>query len=349
MRHWERRSQVRWAGCAVIAAAMLAAGCRGGGSAPASSAAPAAPAAATKPEFGTFGVDLTTQKTAVKPGDDFFAYMNGTWLDTFAIPADKASYGVGEKLDDEARANVRKIIEDSAAVKAAAGTIEQKIGDYYASFMDTARIESAGIGALKADLDHIAAAKTAADLSRLFGEPGFMSPVGVYVGPDDKNPDAYLVNLVQSGLGLPDRDYYLKDDPKLKEIRAAYVAHIGRMLTLAGVADGEAKAIRIMALETRIARAHWPAEKTRDAIANYNPKPRAAVGAFAPGLDWQAMFDALEVGTWDLFNVNTPSAVKGIAALVASQPIDDWKAYLTYHHVHNNAPYLPKPIDDENF
>ena len=342
------RRTAGWAATAVaLGSALLASGCGGGGAAPASS--PAAPAAVTKPEFGTFGVDLTTQKTAVKPGDDFFAYMNGTWLDTFAIPADKASYGVGEKLDDEARANVRKIIEDSAAVKAAAGTIEQKIGDYYASFMDTARIESAGIGALKADLDHIAAAKTAADLSRLFGEPGFMSPVGVYVGPDDKNPDAYLVNLVQSGLGLPDRDYYLKDDPKLKEIRAAYVAHIGRMLTLAGVADGEAKAIRIMALETRIARAHWPAEKTRDAIANYNPKPRAAVGAFAPGLDWQAMFDALEVGTWDLFNVNTPSAVKGIAALVASQPIDDWKAYLTYHHVHNNAPYLPKPIDDENF
>jgi len=247
--------------------------------------------------FGTFGVDLTTRKTAVKPGDDFFAYMNGQWLDNFPIPADKASYGVAEKLDDEARANVRKIIEEAAASKAASGSVEQKIGDFYASFMDTARIESAGIKALKPDLDHIAAAKSVADLSRLFGEPGYQSPIGVYVGPDDKNPDAYLANVVQSGLGLPDRDYYLKDDPKLKEIRAAYQAHIARMLMLAGVDDAAGKAARIMALETKIARAHWAAERTRDAIANYNPKNRAAVIAFAPGLDWPAMFEAMSNST----------------------------------------------------
>jgi len=331
---------------AALGIALLANGC-GGGAAPARE--PAAPAAAAKPVFGTFGIDLSTRKAAVKPGDDFFAYTNGTWLDTFPIPPDKASYGVAEKLDDEARANVRKIIEDAAGAHAAAGSIEQKIGDYYASFMDTARIESAGINALKVDLDHIAAAKTPADLSRLFGEPGVQSPIGVYIGPDDKNPDAYFVNLVQSGLGLPDRDYYLKDDPKLTEIRAAYVAHIGRLLMLAGIDDAPGQAARIMALETKIARAHWAAERTRDAIANYNPKNRAAVKAFAPGLDWQAMFDVMDVGMWDLFNVNTPSAVKDVAALVSAQPLDDWKAYLTYHHIHNHAPYLPKAIDDENF
>jgi putative endopeptidase len=326
--------------------AVVAAGC--GGSSSSSGAAPAAPAV-TKPVFGTFGVDLTTRKASVKPGDDFFASVNGAWLDSFPIPADKASYGVAEKLDDEARANVRAIIEDAAKAKAAAGTIEQKIGDFYASFMDTARIESAGINALKPELDRITAARTPSDLSRLFGEPGFQSPIGVYIGPDDKNPDAYMVNLIQSGLGLPDRDYYLQDDPKLKEIRTAYEAHIGRMLRLAGSDDADGKAARIMALETRIAKAHWAAERTRDAIANYNPKSRAAVVAFAPGLDWQAMFDAMEVGTWDLFNVNTPTAVKDVAALVRSQPLDDWKAYLTYHHIHNHAPYLPKAIDDENF
>jgi putative endopeptidase len=339
------RHVAKWGSAAVVTlVAVLAAGCSGGS--PSSSAAPAASA---KPVFGTFGVDLTTRKASVKPGDDFFAYTNGTWLDSSPIPADKASYGVAEKLDDEARANVRKIIEEAAAAKAASGTVEQKIGDFYASFMDTARIESAGINALKPELDRIAAATTASDLSRLFGEPGFQAPVGVYVGPDDKNPDAYMVNLIQAGLGLPDRDYYLKDDPKLKEVRAAYQAHIGRMLTLAGVAGAEAKAARIMALETRIAKVHWAAERTRDAIANYNPKTRAAVASFAPGLDWQAMFDVMDVGKWDLFNVNTPSAVKDVAALVASQPLDDWKAYLTYHHVHNHAPYLPKAIDDENF
>jgi putative endopeptidase len=349
MRQVRNGLRAKWVTCVVGATVVAAtAACGGSGSAPASSATPSAPAV-TKPVFGAFGVDLTTRKASVKPGDDFFVNVNGAWLDTFAIPADKASYGVAEKLDDEARANVRKIIEDAAAAKAAAGTIEQKIGDFYASFMDTARIESAGIAALKPELDRIAAAKTPADLSRLFGEPGFQSPVAVYVGPDDKNPDAYFVNLIQAGLGLPDRDYYLKDDPKLKEIRAAYQAHIGRMLALAGVDGAEGKAARIMALETRIARVHWAAERTRDAIANYNPKSRAAVTAYAPGLAWQAMFDAMDVGQWDLFNVNTPTAVKDVAALVASQPLEDWKSYLTYHHVHNHAPYLPKPIDDENF
>jgi putative endopeptidase len=332
-----------------VITALAAVACGGGGSAPAGGGSTAAPAAPAKPVYGTFGIDLTARKTAVKPGDDFFVYTNGAWLDSFPIPADKASYGVAEKLDDEARANVRKIIEGAASAKPAAGSVEQKIGDYFASFMDTGKLEAAGIGALKPDLDRIAAATSASDLAKLFGAPGFQSPVGVYIGPDDKDPDSYFVNLVQSGLGMPDRDYYLKDDPKLKEVRAAYLAHIGRMLMLAGIAEAEAKAPRIMALETKLAQAHWAAERTRDAIANYTPKSRAEIKTFAPGIDWQAMFDAMEVGSWDRFNANTPTALKGIAALVTSQPLDDWKAYLTYHHVHNHAPYLPKAIDDENF
>jgi len=315
----------------------------------AASPATASPAPAAKPVFGSFGVDLTTRKATVKPGDDFFASANGAWLDTFTIPPDKASYGIFTKLDDEARANVRKIIEGAAGAKPAPGSIEQKIGDYFASFMDTAKIEADGINALKPDLDRITAVKTPAELARLFGEVGFQSPVGGYIGQDDKDPEAYFVNLVQSGLGMPDRDYYLRDDPKLKETRVAYLAHVGRMLTLAGVPDGSAKAARIVALETKIAQAHWARERTRDAIANYNPKRRAELSSFAPGLDWQAMLDAMGLGAWDRFNANTPTAVKGIAALVASQPLEDWKSYLTYHHVHNHAPYLPKAVDDENF
>ena len=338
----------RWAAIAALIGVSVG-GCRGGDSTAADGAPAAAPAAVTKPLYGTFGIDLTARKTSVKPGDDFFAHVNGTWQDTVAIPADKSAYGVANILDDQARANVRKIIEGAAAGKPAPGSVEQKIGDYFASFMDTARIETAGINALKADLDRIAAVKTVSELARLFGAPGFQSPVGAYIGPDDKDPNAYFVNLVQSGLGMPDRDYYLKADPKLKEAREAYLAHIGRMMTLAGVSDASAKAERITALETRIAQAHWAAERTRDAIANYNPMPRAEIATFAPGLDWQAMFDAMEVGGWDRFNANTPTALKGIAALVTSQPLEDWKAYLTYHHVHNHAPYLPKAIDDENF
>jgi predicted metalloendopeptidase len=336
----------RWATAAALAG-ILSAGCSRGESGGEGSA-PAAQAPA-KPAFGDFGLDLTARKDTVKPGDDFFAYANGSWQDTFTIPADKAAYSMGQKLDDEARADVRKIIEGAAASKPAPGSIERKIGDYFASFMDTAKIEADGVNAVKPDLDRIAAVKTPSELSRLFGEVGFQSPVGGYIGQDDKDPEAYFVNLVQSGLGMPDRDYYLKDDPKLKETRSAYVAHIGRMLTLAGLPDGPAKATRVMGLETRIAKVHWPAEQTRDAVANYNPKSRAEIKSFAPGLDWQAMFDAMEVGAWDRFNANTPTALKGIAALVSSESLDDWKAYLTYHHLHNHSPYLPKAIDEENF
>jgi predicted metalloendopeptidase len=328
-------------------ATAVTAGCRSGDSGPAAGAPPA-PAKA-KPIYGAFGLDLTARKPAVKPGDDFFAYANGAWYDTFTIPADKASYTMFDKLDDEARAHVRTIIERAAASKPAPGTTERKIGDYFASFMNMAKVEADGIDAIKPDLDRIAAAKTPADLSQLFGEPGFQSPVSVYIGPDDKDPEAYFINLVQSGLGMPDRDYYLKDDARLKEARAAYVAHVERMLTLAGVPDAKGKAARVMALETKIARAHWAAERTRDVVANYNPMSRAAVKTFAPGLDWQAMFDAMSVGAQDRFNVNTPTALKAVAVLVTSQPLEDWKAYLTYHHLHSHAPYLPKAIDDEDF
>jgi predicted metalloendopeptidase len=340
-------TRVHLSAAAMVAAVTLTA-CGGDGTAPTSGNAPAAPVAA-RPQYGAFGLDLTTRKEGVKPGDDFFGYANGTWHDTFAIPPDKASYGMFNKLDDEARANVRKIIEGAAASKPAPGSVDQKIGDYFASFMDTSKIASDGLNAIKLDLDRIGALKTPSELSRLFGEVGFQSPVGGYIGPDDKNPNAYFVNMVQSGLGMPDRDYYLKDDPKLKETRDAYVAHIGRMLALAGTDDTQATAARIMALETKIARVHWAAERTRDAIANYNPKSRAALIAFAPGLDWQAMFDTLEVGAFDRFNANTPTALQGIAALVSSQPLADWKAYMAYHHLHNHAPYLPKAIDDESF
>ncbi len=305
--------------------------------------------AALRPQFGSFGIDLTARNSAVKPGDDFFAFANGTWFDKFQIPADKSSYGMANKLDDDARANVRTIIEDAAAGKPAAGTVEQKIGDYYASFMDTAKIEKDGLGAITPDLDRIAAVKDAAELSRLFGEPGFQSPVGAYVNSDAKDPNSYTFEVFQAGLGLPDRDYYLKDDPKLKEMRTAYQAHVGRMLGLASVGDAEAKAAKIMALETRIAQVHWAAERTRDTLANYNPKNRAALIAFAPGLDWQGMFDTMGIGMWDRYNVNTPTALQGIARLVKSQPLDDWKAYMTYHHLHSHAPYLPKVVDDENF
>src|SRR5690349_5357590 len=193
-------------------------------------AAPVAPV--PKAELGAFGLDLTSVKPEVKAGDDFFAHASGKWYDTFEIPPDRASYGPFNKLNDLSEERVRKLIEKAAGAKPAAGTPEQKIGDYFASFMDQSVIESKGLAPIEAELARIQAAKSKKDIATLFGLPGYMSTVGVAISADPKDPNRYSIDVGQSGLGLPDRDYYLKSDAKLVEHRAKYVAYIEQMLTL---------------------------------------------------------------------------------------------------------------------
>src|SRR5882724_11783689 len=197
-------------------------------------AAPAAAPAPVKPVIGDFGLDLSAGNHSVKPGDDFFAYANGAWYDAFTIPADHASFGPFDTLDELSKQRVRAIIEQAAATHAAGGTPEQQIGDFYAAFMDEAAIEANGLAPVQADLQRIAAANTRQALAHLFGEPGFVSLFDVQLPADFKNPDRYSVFISQATLGLPDRDYYLKDDPQLKELRGKYVAYIAQMLTLGG-------------------------------------------------------------------------------------------------------------------
>jgi len=184
----------------------------------ASTAAPAAPPA-PKPELGDFGIDLTAADHSVKPGDDFFAYANGTWDKNFTIPADKSSFGPFDKLDELSKVRVRGIIEKAAGSHAANGTPDQQIGDFYAAYMDQTAIEANGLAPAQPALERIAAAKSRADIARLFGTVGFASLFDVQFPADLKDPDRYSVLLTQSGLGLPDRDYYLKDDPQLQALR----------------------------------------------------------------------------------------------------------------------------------
>ena len=217
--------------------------------------------------IGAFGLDLSAGNSAVKPGDDFFAYASGKWYDHFEIPADKTSYGAFNQLDDLSKQRVREIIEQAAASHPAAGTAAQKIGDYYAAYMDQAAIETNGLTPVEGDLKRISSAATPADIATLFGLPGFASLFDLDLPPDLKNPDRYSVVISQSSLGLPDRDYYLKDDPKLQEIRGKYVAYVEQILTLGGVADAAAKAKEIMAFETAVAKVQWPIEKRRDVDA----------------------------------------------------------------------------------
>ena len=308
-----------------------------------------APAAAPKAELGDFGLDLTAGNPEVKPGDDFFAYAGGKWYDTFEIPPDRASYGPFNKLNDLSEERVKSLIEKAAATNPAAGTPEQKIGDYFASFMDEAGIEAKGLEPIEADLARVKAAKTKKDIATLFGLPGFMSTFGVGISPDMKNPSRYSIDIGQSGLGLPDRDYYLKDDAKLKEHRAKYVAYIQQMLELGGVPDAASKARDIMQFETALAKVQWPLEKRRDAEANYNPRTKEQLLSYAPGFDWQAFFDASDLGTRENFVIGPLTAVRDSAKVVDKASVDTLKNYLTFHLLRSNASFLPKRFDEANF
>ncbi|MDB6045108.1 MAG: peptidase [Gammaproteobacteria bacterium] len=317
------------------------------GTAGAPSSEPPAPGSGAA--IGAFGLDLTTGNPAVKPGDDFFAYASGGWYDSFQIPPDRASFGVFNQLDELSKHRVRELIEQAAASQPAAGTPAQKIGDYYAAFMDEAAIETNGLAPAAGDLKRIATAATKADIATLFGMPGFTSLFDLDLPPDLKNPDQYSVVISQSHLGLPDRDYYLKDDPKLKEAREKYVAYIAQMLALGGIADSGAKAREIMAFETAAAKAQWPNEKRRDVDATYNPRTKKQLLTYAAGFPWQAFFAASSVGGRQDLVVSELTAVRDLADLFNHTPLPTLKAYLTFHYLSDHAPYLPKRFDEARF
>ena len=311
----------------------------------------ATPANPTPPKaaIGSFGVDLTARDASVKPGDDFFAYANGTWEREFTIPADKASYGPFDRLDDLSKERVRHIIERSAAAHAAAGTPEQQIGDYYSAFMDQAGIEARGLAPAQPALEKIAAAKSHVDIARLFGSVGYATLFDVQLLPDFKNPDRYTAVISESELGLPDRDYYLKDDPQLKELREKYVAYVAQMLTLGGSADAHAQARALMAFETAVAQGQWPLEKRRDVQATYNPRSKAQLIAYAPGFPWQAFLEAQQLGGREQVVLAELTAMRDLAKVYQATPLPTLKAFLTFHYLNDNAPYLPKRFDDARF
>ncbi|HEV3182287.1 MAG TPA: M13 family metallopeptidase [Steroidobacteraceae bacterium] len=312
-------------------------------------AAPKDSALRAKPAIGDFGLDLSARNPQVKPGDDFFAYANGGWYESFTIPADKASFGPFDRLDELSKERVRGIIEQAAAAHAAPGTREQQIGDYYAAYMDQAAIEAHGLAPAEPDLQRIAAAGTRADIARLFGEPGFASLFDVQLPPDFKNPDRYCVFISEATLGLPDRDYYLKDDPTLQELRAKYVAYIAQMLTLGGVASAPAKAQAIMAFETEAAKVQWPIEKRRDVDAIYNPRTKPQLLAYAPGFPWQAFLDPQQLGARQEVVLAELTAIRELAALFGRTSLATLRDFLTFHYLSTHAPYLPKRFDEARF
>ncbi|MEP7763277.1 M13-type metalloendopeptidase [Sanguibacter sp. 25GB23B1] len=300
------------------------------------------------------GIDLAAIDEAVRPQDDLYRHVNGTWLDTHEIPADRAADGAFRVLHDEAEVHVREIIEELADQDGLTG-VSAQIGALYASFMDTDRVETLGVEPLAPDLGLLAGATSQAELTGALGalqRTGGAGAFGFWVDNDAKDPEKYVVYLYQAGLGLPDESYYR--DEKYAEIRTKYVAHVARMLELAEVATAEAApdaAERVLALETKLAGHHWDVVRDRDSELTYNPTTLHALTETAPGFDWRSWTMAVgaPAKAFDDVVVREPEFFQGFASLWQSEPLDDWKTWAAYHLVSARAPYLSEAVVEANF
>ena len=307
---------------------------------------------ASRPAFGAWGIDTSGMDPSVKPGNDFFVYANGAWLNRTEIPADRTSIGSFQNLQILSENRMKELVADLEARDPATLNPEEKqLRDLYDAFTDTKQIEARGLEPIKPDLARIAALKTLDDVATLMGDPGFPgdSIVATGVTPDAKNSNAYVVTATQSGLGLPDRDYYLRDDPALAATREAYKKYLAGMLTLLGEKDVETRAAAVYALETDIARAHWAVAERRNADKIYNPMTVKELAAFAPGFPWETFFKAQRIAADRKVVVRENTAFPPLAALFAKTPITVWRDYLAIHYLHAMAAYLPKSVDDANF
>jgi putative endopeptidase len=303
------------------------------------------------PRFGSFGIDLAALDPSVKPGNDFFRYVDGRWLATEKIPADRATWGSFALLREQADSDVKVIIESAAAADAAKGTNEQKIGDYYKAFLDTDKIDQLGLAPAKAGLAAIAGLKTHEQVAALIATPGMPldGPIGYGISLDEKNPDRYIIEIGQSGLSLPDREYYLKIDPQFADIRAKFLVHVEKMLALAGHKDAKAEAAQILAVETSIAKLHWEVAKRRERDLTYNLMTVASLEKDAPAYPWAAALEASGLSGVKEVVVAEWSAVPALAEFFKGTPVPAWRTYLTYQYLRAKAAVLPKAFDDENF
>jgi len=305
---------------------------------------------AERPQIGAWGLDLTSSDKTVKPGDDFYRFADGKWLDTNQIPPDRTSWGSFVELADRSEHQIRTIAE-SLPPNAPEGSTEQKAGDFYRAYLDTDTIESKGLEPARPGLQAIAASHTHEQLADLMGRPDLdlKSPLIVAITTDQKNPDRYIVVITQSGLSLPDRDYYLKDDPVFKNLRTKYVAHVERMLTLAGEKNAAAEAASILDIETQIAKAHWPAAKRRERDLTYNLRTRVELEKLTPGFPWQPLLAAQSLDGQTEFVVRELDAVQALAKLFKQIPVDRWHAYFEYQYLSARSDVLPAAFDTERF
>jgi predicted metalloendopeptidase len=310
------------------------------------------PPVAVAPKPLTSGIDRANFDAAVRPQDDFYRHVDGGWLSRTEIPADKSNYGASTQLNDDARQQLREIIEAAAAdANKKAGSDEQKVGDFYASFMDEAKADALGLKPLETELAGIAALKDRKDLPALLAHLDRLG-VGVFssgIQPDAKNSGRYIFYVEQGGTHLPDRDYYLDKDPKFAGIRKAYLAHVEKMLALANIRAPAQSAAAILDFETKLAQLQWPRVDTRDADKTYNHFEFAALGELMPGFNWTAYNEGVGVTKSPGVVLGEPSFFKGWDRLVNTTPLETLKVWLQWSVLSEYAGYLSKPFVDEDF
>ncbi len=300
------------------------------------------------------GVDPVNIDASVKPCEDFYTYANGGWLKSHTLPADKARYGAFEEVSERNRAILKQILEETSAKTTwAKGSVQQKVGDFYAAGMNEAAIDKQGLAPLQpifATIDSLKDTKQLPVLLAKLHTLGLPGGFGFFVGQDAKESTRYMGNLMQGGTGLPDRDYYLKDDARSRDIRSKYESHVAKMLQLAGDSPALAavRAKVILELETRMATAQWTRVEMRNPMKRYNKRTLDQVAAEAPGFDWKGYFQTRGVDVKDL-NLSQPSYFKAFGKLAEETPATQWRTYLRWHALNASANLLPKAFGEESF
>jgi putative endopeptidase len=334
---------------ALVCSALLAPGAQQSAAAQSPTPAPSSQAGILKSGVYTQNVDKS-----VRPQDDFYQHVNGGWLAATQIPPDRSNYGTFMLLQEGAERDLRDILEAAARSHAAPGTDAQKVGDYYASFLDEATIEARGLKPLSAELARIDALKSKQEVAAYVGRAQRLfvaQPFAFFVAVDEKHSSEYVVNVTQTGLGMPDRDYYLSDDAKLKGVREKYQPYVRDLLALADTPDPASAAQKIYAIESRIAAAHWTRVQNRDAEKTYNRYDRAALAKLMPAFDWDAFLRGAEVPAEKVkaVIVTQPSYFEALDKIFAEVPVADWRVYFRYKLLNTYAPDLPAKFVQRQF
>ncbi len=297
------------------------------------------------------GIELTNMDKAIRPQDDFYRFVNGKWLTEFKMPEDKSNYGSFTSLAEDSRKHVKAIINNVSKGDNKDGSDEQKIADLYKTYMDVDSIETKALSSISIELEKISNISNKAELSEYlsYSDIYTTAPLGMYVYIDQKKSDEHIVYISQSGLGLPDRDYYFKDDEKSKNIQTKYVKHIENMLKLAGIENSDKKAGQIYSLEKSLAEGQWTRIQNRDSEKTYNKMSFADFTAKVPNIDWNSWLKNSMIDKPEFVVVNQPTYLETLNTVLENTSIDSWKNYFTWHLLTTTASSLNSDFDKENF